>query len=206
MEENSQPISLPTPAPLTWAPPAPAKKKSNKMVIAIVIAVVAVLIIAAFAFTMMNTAANVKSKANQMTIKLSELPAGWHSSTTTIDTSEYKGVEIAYSVFNNSIHPSVVWPWCEISCIIIVYGSTSQAKTDFEDLRGDSGSAMSEVSDCFEQCLVGETNVSEYEEAKIYAFQEKNVCGLLKFTSAYGYDLDQEWVNEMLDLQESKIV
>jgi len=41
---------------------------------------------------------------------------------------------------------------------------------------------------------------------KEYLFQQKNVCGVIVFSTVWGYDLDQAWIDEMLDLQESRIV
>ncbi|MBI0582332.1 MAG: hypothetical protein JET69_04880 [Methanomassiliicoccales archaeon] len=204
MDENSPAGRPSTPAPLTWAPPAP-EKKSNKIVIAIVIAVVAVLIIAVFAFTMMNMAANVKSKANQMTIKLSDLPAGWHSSTTTIDTSDYKGVDSEYTVFNNTQGLDFYAPWCEIISQVFVFDTVLQAKADFKQLQDDPTYTMEEVPGHFDQCLLMETSVSG-ADIRLYAFQEKNVGGVISFTTVFGYDITDAWINEMLDLQENKIV
>jgi hypothetical protein len=40
----------------------------------------------------------------------------------------------------------------------------------------------------------------------MFSFQEKNVCGIISFSITGSSDLSQEWIDEMLTLQESRIV
>ncbi|MBI0583833.1 MAG: hypothetical protein ISF22_06345 [Methanomassiliicoccus sp.] len=204
MDQN-QPIAPPqTPAPLTWAPPVP-EKKSNKKVIIIVVAIVAVLVVAVFAFTMMNTAANVKSKSSDMTLKVSDLPSGWRVGGAAPETMDEPGVDWAYSVFTNSVTGAAMEPKAEISCQIFKYPTEANAKADFENLlkEGTIGS-MTKVTGHFDQCWLYDIDNS-IVEGKMYVFQERNVGGIILFTSYWGYDVDQALIDKVLTAQDNKI-
>ncbi|GEM_PF-6255182 len=204
MDQN-QPIAPPqTPAPLTWAPPVP-EKKSNKKAIIIVVAIVAILIVAAFAFTMMNTAANVKSKSSEMTLKASDFSSGWRVGGDAPEPIDEPGVDWAYSVFTNSATGAAMEPMAEVSCQIFKYPNEANAKADFETLlKEDTFDSMTKVSGHFDQCWLYEFD-KPFGEGKMYVFQERNVGGIILFTSYWGYDLDQAFIDEILSIQDSKI-
>lgn len=205
MDENSPPVA-PNTAPGIPYPPIPAKKGPNKAIIAVVIIVIAVLIVAAVGMTMLNAAGKVKSTPAEMKFKLADFPSGWHASGTTLDMDEVPGIERSYSVFNNSVTGVAAGPMAEVSCQIMTYTSVSHAKVDFATIFDNfTAYTMTEVSDHFEQCQL--VTISNYiGEVKGYLFQQKNVCGVIVFSAVWGYDLDQVWIDEMLDLQESRIV
>lgn len=204
MDQN-QPIAPPqAPTPLTWAPPVP-EKKSNKKVIIVAVAVVAILVVAVFAFTMMSTAANVKSKASDMTLKASDFPSGWRVGGDAPEPIDEPGVDWAYSVFTNSVTGAAMEPMAEVSCQIFKYPNEANAKADFEDMLGeDTFDSMTKVSGHFDQCWLYEIDNSVVE-GKMYVFQERNVGGIILFTSYWGYDLDQTLIDKVLTTQDNKI-
>jgi hypothetical protein len=207
--ENNQPPIAQTPIPYSQVPPmppVPAKKGSSKMIVATVILIVAILVIAAVAITMINTMGNVKSKAADMTFKKADFPTGWHASTTTVDSPEGVNVDWSYSVFNNSVTGSFTESMSEVSCQLYIYSSVSAAKADFNDLLEEENTmTLTEVSGHFDQCRVWVMGSSTIVNAKMYVYQEKNVCGIISFTSVGGNLPDQAWIDQMLDLQESRI-
>ncbi len=94
----------------------------------------------------------------------------------------------------------------EVSCQIMTYSSVAHAKADFATIFENFTSyPMTEVGGHFEQCQLL-TLSSSPVVVKEYLFQQKNVCGVIVFSTVWGYDLDQAWIDEMLDLQESRIV
>ena len=203
MDENTPAIAPPTPALGTTYPLAPPKKGSKKTIIAIVIVVVAVAIVAAIGIMMVNGSANVKSTAGDMALKQADFPTGWHLSGKSVDAPPMIDDDWSYSVYNNSVSGSE--SMVEVECQILTYKSVANARADFTDMLMDIGSNLTGVSGHFDQCRLWTMDYGYILDSKMYIFQEKNVCGLLVFTSYADHDLDQGWIDEMLSLQESKI-
>lgn len=203
MDGSTPATAPPTPALGTTYPLAPPKKGSKKTVIAVVIMVVAVVILAAVGIMLLNGSANAKSTAGDMTLKQADFPTGWHASGNTVDTPLILDDDWSYSVYNNSVSGSE--SMSEVECQIFTYKSVANAKADFTDMLGDYGSNLTGVSGHFDQCRLWAIDYGYLLDAKMYVFQEKNVCGLLVFSSYADHELDQAWIDEMLSLQESKI-
>ncbi len=208
MDQNIPPIAQ-APEIAAQVPPMapPAKKGINKMVVIAVVAIIAVIIVAAVGLTMLNASANVNKTASEMTLKQSDFPSGWHASGTVIVVPEVSNADVgyAYTVYNNTASMSSMTSACEVSCQIIVYKSVGDAKADFTDLLKNGGYSMNAVSGHFDQCQIWQMNMGDYGIIKLYAFQEKNVIGVLTFTSVGGYNMTDAWINSMLDAQEAKI-
>ncbi|MDW5564014.1 MAG: hypothetical protein SA339_12405 [Methanomassiliicoccus sp.] len=184
----------------------PPPRKSNKTIIVAVIIIVAVLVVAAVAMTVMNASANVKSTSQEMVLKQSDFPSGWRTSGTTLELPDHPGVDWAYSVFNNSITRGATESFAEVSCQILTYNSVASAKADYSNMiQNESFQPVTEVSGHFDQCHLKAISVSTVV-MKEYVFQKKNVCGVIVFSYVGGYQIDQAWIDQMLDLQESRIV
>jgi hypothetical protein len=94
----------------------------------------------------------------------------------------------------------------EVGCLIIIYPSVADAKADFIDLVENGDLTLTEVSGHFEQCQMWSIDYGFVGNFKMFSFQEKNVCGIISFSITGSSDLSQEWIDEMLTLQESRIV
>lgn len=204
MDENASATEPPTPGLSTTYQPVPPKKGSKKTIMAIAIIIVAVVILAAIGIMMMNGSDKVKSTAGDMILKQADFPSGWHTSGHIVETPQTLDDDWSYSVHNNSVSGSE--SMVEVECQVFTYKSVANAKADFPDMLEDMGSNLTEVSGHFDQCRLWALNYGDILDARMYVFQEKNVCGLLVFTSYSDHDLDQAWIDEMLNLQETKIV
>jgi hypothetical protein len=192
------------------APPAPPKRGPNKLLIAGVVIVAVVVLLAVVGVMMLNASANANAKntAEQMTLKQSDFPSGWHASGTSLDldTAGYDGVEWSYTVFNNSVTGDPLEARAEVSCQIITYNSVADAKADFAASLENGDYTFNEVSGHFDQCQVWSVNYPNLAVMKMYAFQEKNVVGVLTFSSYFDSEMSQAWIDDILDAQENRIV
>jgi hypothetical protein len=176
-------------------------------------AVVVIILIAAIAgFALLGGSdaanSNVSSTPQEMALKLSDFPESWHAgSTASITTPQWNNTGYYVSVFNNSVEGGLLDPSAEVICQLVTYQSVAEAQRVFGEMKENiTGMNVVEVTDHFDQCILYTIELGELLSSKIYVFQERNVVGILTFSSYFGYDMTQEWIDDMLDIQEGRIV
>jgi hypothetical protein len=220
MEEGSpsttQEPAVPTPPdqPGTEpAPPAPVKKGPSKMLIIGVVVVVIVLIAAIAGFALLGGSdaanTNVKSTPQEMALKLSDFPESWHAgSTASITNPQWNNTGYYVSVFNNTVEGGGPFdPSAEVVCQLVTYQSVAEAQRVYGEMKENvTGMNQTKVTDHFDQCMLYTLELGEMINSKMYVFQERNVCGIILFSSFFGYNMTQEWIDHMLEVQEARIV
>jgi hypothetical protein len=193
------------------SPPPPASKGPNMMLMGAAVIIVIVLVVAALgvlAITNEGSAtSNVTSTPQEMSYRLSDFPAGWQAgSTQEMSPPERPNTGYYVCSFNNSLSSAGLFdPFADVTSQIITYASTEDAKQVFTEMRGNITSInVTEVS-VFDQCVMYHLDLGSLVNAKVYVFQDRNVCGILVFGSYFGYNMTSEWVDQMLVLQESRI-
>jgi hypothetical protein len=209
LDENSQAVAPITPEASPKAPP-PSKKGPNKMLIMFAVAFVIVLVAAVIGIMLVSNgeaSANVTSTPQQMVYKQSDFPAGWHESDATTDPPLRANTGWSFSGFNNSGPGDGFQPMAEVQCEVITYASVDAAQRVFSEMKENATALdVTTVPNQFDQCISYELDYGYFGNANIYIYQEKNVCGIISFASLYGYELSHGWIDDMIDLQDSRIV
>lgn len=194
----------------TLSPP-PAPKGPNMMLIGAAVIIVIVLVVAALGVMAIvnegDSTSNVSSTPQEMSYRLSDFPAGWQAgSTQEMSPPERPNTGYYVSSFNNSMPGAGLFdPFADVTSQIITYASTADATQVFAEMRENITSInVTEVS-LFDQCVMYHLDLGSLVNAKVYVFQDRNVCGILVFGSYFSYNMTSEWVDQMLMLQESRI-